>query len=108
MKKQSAFNSALQILADHREGLHPEQFYKFMWPEAWAKGETVGGRSLSRGNTNGGPSRSECASNWLLGRVARKWPGSVLRYCPFDSNRAWAGKWVILPPGREVLRANTQ
>lgn len=104
MKKPPAFLRALEILADHREGLDPDEFYELMWPEQARSDTSVGGRSLRSGNTNGGPSRSQCAANWLLGRIGRKYPGSVYRYGFLDANRVRAGKWFIRAEGQEAIR----
>lgn len=98
------FIAALKILADNRDGLHPEQFYALAWPEQAAAGKTCEGRSLNTGNPRGGPARDQCAANWLLGRVARKYPDSVIRYCNLDADRKRAGRWFITGEGRRVLR----
>lgn len=100
----AGFLRALKILEERRSGVHPEEFFALMWPEAFAKGQTVGGRSLATGNTNGGPNRAQCAANWLLGRIARSYPDSVFRVCNLDPNRIRAGRWFISPAGRSLLR----
>jgi hypothetical protein len=92
------FRRALEILRDHPRGILPEDFYKLMWP----------GRKGGRNSTKGGPSGAECAANWLLGRIERKYQGSVYRYAFLDDNRARAGMWVILPNGRRALTASDE
>jgi len=101
--KEPAFIRALRILDENRTGLLPEQFYALMWPEAQESGRTIGGRSLNSGCSKGGPSRDQCAANWLLGRVAAKYPESVRRYDYLDADRMRAGRWFITSTGRAVL-----
>lgn len=103
MKKPSAFLRALQILKDNPDGLHPEQFYRLMWPEQWASGISCTGRRVGGGSSKGGPDNSQCAANWLLGRVNSKYPNSTYRYGNLSENRRFAGRWVITDAGCEVL-----
>lgn len=93
-KVQTGFMRALEILNAHRfEGLHPDDFYALMWP----------GKTGARKSTKGGPSGEQCAANWLLGRIDRKWPGSVARCENLNADRRRAGRWFIQAAGRALL-----
>lgn len=82
---------ALEILLEGP--LLPEEFYCRMWPTGrWAERDP--------GSTKGGPSRTQCAANWFLGRMG----GLVQRTGYLDTKQPHPGKWRITPDGREALR----
>lgn len=92
----TGFLRALHVLGENPGGLLPEEFYRLMWP----------GKDSTGGSSKGGPSDSQCAANWLLGRVAAKYARSVRRYGYLDETVPYKsrGKWFITVEGLSVLR----
>lgn len=88
------FLRALTILsAHHYDGMYAEDFFVAMWP----------GKKGGCNSTKGGPSGRQYAVNNLLGRIARKYPESVVNYSFLDSNRIRAGRWYIQPVGLNLV-----
>lgn len=69
---------ALDILKDGP--LLPEDFYLQMWPQGkWAQRDP--------GSSRGGPSRTQCAANWFLGRLEKQ--GLVSRQPYIGGDGRW-------------------
>ena len=82
---------ALEILS--LKPAYPGEFYLAMWPS---------GRYATRdpGSTKGGPSRTECASNWFLGRLAR---AGLVKRSSYHERVMNAGMWQITDRGKQLL-----
>ena len=91
MKKQNFRDRALEILANHGPML-PEEFYLKAWPE----GKFAIGRDP--GSAGGGPSRSQCAANWALGKLAKE---GVVRRDGYLASGVKAGKWYLTDLGKK-------
>lgn len=74
--------------------MEPYALYKHMFPT----GTFI--TSKDTGSSKGGPSRTECAVNWHMGKLERL-GGWVHRY-PMNDRR-YGGRWKITEKGREML-----